>query len=229
MAKPVFTTLIWGALCLTAAGLSSAQEPPIATATATAAPAPAAPAPAPLSKTARDGIRLVEDKQYRQAIEYLVRAGGEGSKDAIIQEFLTIAYLSVPPSADIKDMMRGANEAARRAIEYGGCAPFIVDRSTSSRFDKNFTDGERGRLRVCKDRLEFQAARTDTTFTIAPSEITEFGFNSFKGGTKAAFHIKTKNKSGKKTHDFRPASFSERDPDLLFELMTELWKIHPTL
>lgn len=226
MAKPVVITLIWGVLCA-AAGLSSAQEP-TATATSAAAPAPAAP-PATLSKTARDGIRLVEDKQYRQAIEYLIRAGGEGSKEAIVQEYLVVAYLSVPPSADIKDMMRGANEAARRAIEYGGCAPFIVDRSTSSRFDKNFTDGERGRLRVCKDRLEFQAARASTTFTILPSEITEFGFNSFKGGAKAAFHIKTRNKNGKKTHDFRPASFSERDPDLLFELMTELWNIHPTL
>lgn len=226
MAKSIVVTLIWGVLCASA-GLSSAQESPTGPA-ATAAPAPAA-TPATLPKNARDGIRLVEDKQYRQAIEYLVRASNEGSKAAIIEEYLVIAYLSVPPSADIKDMMRGANESARRAIEYGGCAPFIVDRSTSSRFDKNFTDGERGRLRVCKDRLEFQATRTSTTFTIVPSEITEFGFNSFKGETKAAFHIKVKNKSGKKTHDFRPASFSERDPDLLFELMTELWKIHPTL
>lgn len=214
MAKPIVITLIWGVLCAVA-GLSSAQE--------------MQPAAVSLPKTARDGMRLVEDRQYRQAIEYLVRASNEGSKAAIIEEYLVIAYLSVPPSADIKDMLRGANEAARRAIEYGGCAPFIVDRSTSSRFDKNFADGERGRLRVCKDRLEYQAARTNTTFTITPGEISEFGFNGFKGETKAAFHIKTKNKSGKKTFDFRPASFSEREPDLLFELMTELWQIRPTL
>lgn len=214
MAKPIVTTLIWGVLCAVAS-LSSAQE--------------MQPAAVSLPKTARDGIRLVEDKQYRQAIEYLVRASNEGSKAAIIEEYLVTAYLSVPPSADIKDMLRGAQEAARRAIEYGGCAPFIVDRSTSSRFDKNFTDGERGRLRVCKDRLEYQAARSDTTFTVTPGEITEFGFNSFKGGTKAAFHIKTKSKNGKKTFDFRPASFSEREPDLLFELMTELWQIRPSL
>lgn len=210
MSKSIVITLTLGMLCAAAAVRpAQAQEA--------------------LSKIARDGIRLVDDKQYRQAIEYLVRASNEGSKAAVIEEYLVTAYLGVPPSADIKDMLRGAQEAARRAIDYGGCAPFLVDRSTSSRFDKNFTDGERGRLRVCKDRLEFQALRTNTTFTIAPADISEFGFNRFKGETKAAFHIKVKNQSGKKTFDFRPASFSEREPDLLFELMTELWKIRPAL
>jgi hypothetical protein len=222
MAKRIVITLVWGVLCAAAAP-ALAQEASTGPAASSAATASALP------KIARDGIRLVEDKQYRQAIEYLLRASNEGSKAAVIEEHLVTAYLSVPPSADIRDMLRGAQEAARRAIAYGGCAPFIVDRSTSSRFDKNFTDGERGRLRVCQDRLEYQAVRTNTTFTIVPAEISEFGFNSFKGETKAAFHIKVKNKNGKKTFDFRPASFSEREPDLLFELMTELWKIRPAL
>jgi hypothetical protein len=224
MAKPIVITLMWGVLCAVGA-VCSAQETP--TGPATPPPAGAAPAAAVLSKTARDGIESVEDGQYRQAIELLVRASNEGSKSPIVEEYLVIAYLSVPPSADIKDMLRGATAAARRAIEYGGCAPFIVDRSTTTRFDKNFPDGERGMLRVCKDSIEYKAKRASTAFTIAPIEITGFGFNGFKGQTKAAFHIKVKNKSGKKTHDFRPNSFSERDVDLLFELMTELWKIHP--
>jgi hypothetical protein len=224
MSNLIAITLTSGLLC-GAAVVCSAQEAPTGPATPT--PVVATPAAAVLSKTARDGFELVESRQFRQAIEYLVRASNEGSKSPAIEEYLFIAYLNVPPSADIKDMLRGANAAARRAIEYGGCAPFIVDRSTTTRFDKNFPDGERGLLRVCKDRIEFKAKRATTTFTIAPADITEFGFNGFKGQTKAAFHIKVKNQSGKKTHDFRPASFSERDVDLLFELMTELWKIHP--
>jgi hypothetical protein len=224
MSNLIAITLTSGLLCA-AGAVCSAQEG--LTGAATPPPAIASPAAAVLSKTARDGIESVEDGQYRQAIELLVRARNEGSKSPIIEEYLVIAYLNVPPSADIKDMLRGATEAARRAIEYGGCAPFIVDRSTTTRFDKNFPDGERGMLRVCKDQIEYQGKRASTAFTIAPAEITEFGFNGFKGQTKAAFHIKVKNTSGKKTHDFRPNSFSERDVDLLFELMTELWKIHP--
>jgi len=181
-----------------------------------------------LSKNARDGMRLVEDKQYREAIEYLTRASQEGSKAAVVEESLVTAYLSVPPSADIKDMLRGAGAAARRAIDYGGCAPFIVDRALTGRFDKNFADGERGQLRVCKDRLDYAAKRADTTFTIHPADIIEFGFNRFKGESKAAFHLKVKGQDGKKAnHDFRPASFSEREPNLLFELMGELWHLQP--
>jgi hypothetical protein len=185
----------------------------------------AAPPDPTLSKDARDGIRLLGDKQYRDAIEFLERARAQQPDKTVIEEQLVVAYLSVPPGPDQKNMLRGAGEAARRAIALGGCAPFIVNRGTSSRFDQNFTEGERGRLRFCKDRLEYFAERADTTFTIAPGDITDFNFNKHKGESKAAFHIKVKNAAGKATHDFRPASFTERDPNLLFELMEEYWHL----
>jgi hypothetical protein len=100
MAKRIVITLMWGVVCA-AAGVCSAQEAPAGPSTSSSAAAAALP------KIARDGIRLVEDKQFRPAIEYLVRASNEGSKAAIIEEYLVTAYLSVPPSArESESLMR---------------------------------------------------------------------------------------------------------------------------
>ena len=176
-----------------------------------------------LSKAAKDGISLVNDKQYRSAIPYLEDARDEQPTEAVIEEHLALAYLYSANGPDQKQMMTKAGTSARRAVELGGCASFFVDRSLEGWTSSSVMKVERGRLMFCKSRLEYSAERADTTFTATPEQIDEIDYNSRKGKDKSVFHVhlKDKDKLGKKKHDFRPASFTEREPDLLLELVEQ--------
>jgi len=180
-----------------------------------------------LSKAAKDGIALVNDKQYRFAIPYLEDAREEQPAEAAIEEHLALAYLYAATGPDQKQMMTKAGVAARRAIDLGGCAAFLVDRSLEGWTSSSVMNVERGRLMVCKAKLEYRAERADTAFSIVPSQIEEIDYNSRKGKDKSVFHVHLKDKDalGKKKYDFRPASFTEREPDLLMELAGQYWNL----
>ena len=180
-----------------------------------------------LSKAAKDGIALVSDKQYRFAIPYLEDARDEQPTEAAIEEHLALAYLYSANGPDQKQMMTNAGASARRAVDLGGCASFIVDRSLEGWGSSSVMNVERGRLLFCKTKLEYRAERADTAFSVVPAQIDEIDYNSRKGKDKAVFHVHLKDKDalGKKGYDFRPASFTEREPDLLLELVDQYWNI----
>jgi len=180
-----------------------------------------------LSKAAKDGIALVNDKQYRFAIPYLEDARDEQPTEAAIEEHLMLAYLYSANGPDQKQMMTKAGASARRAVELGGCATFIVDRSLEGWTSSSVMNVERGRLMFCKSKIEYRAERAETTFAVTPEQVEELDFNSRKGKDTSVFHIhlKDKDKLGRKKHDFRPASFTDREPELLFQLADQYWKI----
>ena len=178
-----------------------------------------------LSRSAKDGIGLVNEKQYRFAIKYLEDAREERPDEPTVHEYLAMAYIYSANGPDQQVMKDNAASAARRAVDLGGCAMFLVDRSLEGWSASAVLKVERGRLRFCKDRLEYKAERADTAFRATPPEINEFAYNSRKGKDKSTFHIHVKEKSGTTKHDFRPASFTEKEPDLLFELIEEYWQL----
>ncbi len=87
----------------------------------------------------------------------------------------------------------------QRAVELGGHATFIVDRSLEGWTAGTVVKVERGRLHFYRDRLEYAAERTEFKCTILPEDLTEYGFNHNKGAAVSVFHIHTR-KNKKEDH-----------------------------
>jgi hypothetical protein len=181
-----------------------------------------------LSSDARRGIQLVEAKVYTKAAEVLGDALEQDPKNATVAENLGIAALYAADGLNEKSMMSIAFKAVHAAVESGGRATFLADRSLKGSVE-NIVDVERGRIHFHQDRIEYKAERAQTAFTIAPDDLEVYGFNlKSRSADKGSFYLRTRKNKAKKQdsqrYDFRPASFQDREGRLLFALIDRWWK-----
>jgi hypothetical protein len=174
-----------------------------------------------LGKNGKMGVELVKNKSYDRALRYLEDGLGETPNNPLLYEYQGLAYLGCSGSLQTTDCLQKAEAAMMKAIENGGQATIIVDRSMERGgifSNANVMNVKRGAIHITKTQIVFEPDHPDDknpTVTIPGEEIKEAALNRLNGKSTNVFHISIK----KETYNFRTANFSADEAEILFRLM----------
>jgi hypothetical protein len=180
---------------------------------------------ADLGPKGKAGIEAVKNRNYVRAQSLLEDALAETPGNPVLYEYQGIAYLGCGGSINSTECRKKAEAAMVNAIEAGGRATVIVDRSLEAGgvFSKaNMLDVQRGWLHISKSGLEFEPERPDAKhpgFNVPPDDVKSAAMNSVNGVTTNSFHIDVRGKNG--NHNFRTSNFSTDEAQIIFRVMAK--------
>lgn len=172
-----------------------------------------------LGPQGESGMQALKHGSEERAVALFEEAlAKETPNHPLLYESLGLAYLG-RNALDSVENVKKAEAAMDKAIELGGRAAMVADRSLEKGFlfikNSNVMKVKRGRLYLTKNELRFEATDGSEKIVIKPEEIEDFKVNSGAGSSTGFFHLDLK-KGG---YDFRTANFNTEEANLLFRLI----------